>query len=349
MRHIIKMCRKALILQKEVVKISSFPDNGSTESHANHGSIIKKLREKKGFTQKQLCNNDDPKNYICSERTLIRIERGKIPLSEKYLNGFLSVLGVSYTEFCNEIDGEPTTTLFLNGFSDAWDLLFEKEHSKAKARMENLITSLAVDLKKPLIMQAVMLYECRESVELNGGDEGCFHVLCKALSLTSPHVVEGERNIALDRVLSGIFTLNEYRIMNIMASMKERPRNMATSVEIYKAMKKSLENKSLPNEIRNKMLPTVCYNLVDALTDQGKYKEAIKVGEFGLMHGKTVGSHRMDGLLYYSIAKAQYLMGEKDKATENFTNSYLSHKVQGRIKMVELVKKLAAEKYNVYL
>jgi len=42
-------------------------------------------------------------------------------------------------------------------------------------------------------------------------------------------------------------------------------------------------------------------------------------------------------------------LGEKGKATENFRNSYFSHKVQGKNEMAELVKEFAAEKYNVYI
>ena len=57
----------------------------------------------------------------------------------------------------------------------------------------------------------------------------------------------------------------------------------------------------------------------------------------------------MDGLLYYSMAKAQHLMGKKDKAVENFSNSYFSHKVQGKNEMAERVKGFAAGKYDVYI
>jgi len=331
------------------VAIGKFNGARCMENYANHGSVLRKLREKKGLTQRQLSKADDPLSFICSERTLIRIEKGEIALSEKYLSDFLLVLGMSYAEFCNEIDGGPETTLFLNGFSEVWDLLFEKKHSKAKARMESLITETTIDLDKPLIKQAVMLYECRERAECDNISSGCLEELCKAMHLTSPHIVVGRAEIALLQVSSGTFTLNEYRIMNIMAFIKECQGDMDASVEIYRAIKESLESKFLPNEIRNKMLPTICYNLADALTGQGEYEEATNVSEAGLKHGKMTGSHRMDGLLYYSMAKAQHLMGKKDKAVENFSNSYFSHKVQGKNEMAERVKGFAAGKYDVYI
>ena len=318
-------------------------------NYTNHGIILKKLRKKKGLTQRQLGRVDDPVNFICSEKTLSRIENGDIGLSEKYLGGFLTALGISYSEFYNEVDSGPETTLFLNGFSEVWDLLFEKKHDKAKERMGSLISEAVIDLEKPLIKQAIILYECRERAENNDGNEGCMDELCKALSLTSPHVVTGGGEIVIAQVASDTFTLNEYRIMNIMAYIKECRGDMSASVEIYKAMKESLESKALPNEIRNKMLPTICYNLADALTDQDEYKEAAKVSEVGLRHGKMTGSHRMDGWLYYSLAKAQQLMGEKERAAENFSNAYFSHKVQGKIKMAEMVKRFAMEKYDVHI
>jgi len=319
------------------------------EKYVKHGGILRKLREKKGITQRQLCGVEDPRNYICSEKTLSRIEKGDTWFSEKYLRGFLAVLGMSYTEFCNEVDGGPETTLFLNGFSEVWDLLFEKKYDKAKARMESLINEAIIDLEKPLIKQAVMLYECREKAENDNNSIGCMERLCSALSLTSPHIVVDGSEVSFAQVASDIFTLNEYRIMNIMASIKERQEDIAASVEIYRAIKESLENKALPSEIRNKMLSTICYNLADALTDLEEYEEAVKVSEAGLRHGKMVGSHRVDGLLYYSLAKAQHLMGEKDKAAENFRSSYFSHKVQGKKEMAEMVKEFATEKYNLYI
>jgi len=57
----------------------------------------------------------------------------------------------------------------------------------------------------------------------------------------------------------------------------------------------------------------------------------------------------MDGLLYYSLAKAQHFLGKLREAEENFRNSYISHKVQGRKEMADKVKEFAAEKYNVYV
>jgi len=311
-----------------------------------YGITLKMLREEKRLTQSQLCKADDPHNYICSVRTLSRIEKGEIPLSDKYLSGFLSVLGISHTDFYYEVDGGKKTTLFLNAFSDVWDLLFKKKRSEAKAKMKSLIADAVIDLEKPLIKQAIMLYEYREKAEYGDDDTDCMEELCMALSLTSAYIVAGNE-IAFAQVASGTFKLNEYRIMNVIASEKVRKGDMATSVEIFKALKESLENKTLPSEIRNKMLPTICYNLADALTDRGEYKEAAKISEAGLSHGKKVGSHRIDGLLYYSMAKAQYFLDEKDKAAGNFKSSYYSHKVQGKDEMAEMVKKFALEKYDV--
>ena len=114
-------------------------------------------------------------------------------------------------------------------------------------------------------------------------------------------------------------------------------------------MKESLENRALPDEVRNKMLTVICYNLADSLTNQGEYEEATRISEAGLWHGRTVGSHRMDGLLYYSLAKAQQLMGNIESAFENFHNSYYSHKAHRKIEKAEMVKKFALEKYGVQI
>ena len=292
------------------------------------GRAIKKHRQKKRLTRKQLTRADDPSRRICSEKTLERIERGEAAISAVYLDGFLEVLGVGYTEFYNEVEG-PEMTLFHNGFSEVWDLLFDKKHEEAKTKMENLISVTTVDLGKPTIKQAIMLYNCRVSAERG---DACMDELYIALYLTSPFLADGKGEIALPLVASNIFTLNEYRIMVVIAYFLERRGDMANSAEIYKTLICSLEYKTLVNETRNKLLPTVCYNLADVLTTQGKYGEAASISMAGLRHGNAVGNHKMDGALYYSLAKAQQLVGETVNAERNFNLSYSSFKAQGRKK-----------------
>ena len=228
----------------------------------------------------------DLRNNICSEKTLERIEKGDAPLSIIYLGKFLEVLGISYTEFFNEAEG-PEAVLFLNGFGDVWDLMFEERHDEAKKKMKSLMGK--ANLGKTLVKQAVMLYNCRARAEMDVGDTGCMEELHRALFMTSPRIADNRNEIVLTAVSSSRLSLNEYRILNIIASIKERQGDTAGSIKIYDAVKASLENKALPSEIRNKMLPTVCYNLADSLTNQGEYYRATKVSEAGLLHGKAVG------------------------------------------------------------
>jgi len=315
------------------------------------GYAIRKFRKKKRMTQKQLTKSDDPSRRILSERTLGRIERGETPLSPKYLDEILQELGVSYAEFFSEVEG-PDSTLFLNGFSEVWDLLFEKKHEEASKRLNELLLKSKVDLRKPHIAQALMLYNCRVEVE-SLPDNADFDLyqeeLSTSLCLTSPYAVADRNGLILAKVASNVFTLNEYRIMNIMAALNELRGDTNAAVGVYRAMKKSLKNKTLSSEIRNKLLPTVCYNLADSLTNQCEFGEAITTAETGLTHGKKVGNHKADGSLYYAMAKALQLNGELEKAAENFGRSYASFKAQGREESAKKVKDFAADKYGVFI
>ena len=67
--------------------------------YSNLGSFIKKIRKRKGITQRQLVRGGSIGNRICSEKTLSRIENGEVDLSDRLLRDSLSVLGMSFTEF----------------------------------------------------------------------------------------------------------------------------------------------------------------------------------------------------------------------------------------------------------
>ena len=92
------------------------------DDYSNLGSFIKKIRKRKGITQRQLVRGDSIENRICSEKTLSRIENGEVDLSDRLLRDFLSVLGMNFTEFFYEVEGGVETTVFLNSFNEAWDL-----------------------------------------------------------------------------------------------------------------------------------------------------------------------------------------------------------------------------------
>ena len=312
------------------------------------GNTIKKLRKEKQLSQTQLSKADDPVKCICSLKTLRRIEQGRSTITARYLDGFLQVFGITHAEFYKRVE-VPELILFMNGFNEVWDLLFIDNYSGAEKRMNKLLSEFNTVTGIPLINQSVILYRCVVKAGSRDSDAECIDDLFDALSLTAPHIIESKDDLDLMKVSAGIFSINEYRIINIIATLKEYLGDANASASIYKAVKESLENKALPCDKRNKLLPTVLYNLTDTLTNQEIYNEAVKTGELGLRHGKMVGNHKMDGQLYYSLAKAQYFMGEACKSADNFKRSYASFKAQGRNGMAMKVKELVAKKYDLHI
>lgn len=309
------------------------------------GNTIRQLRERKNMSQAELCKPDFA-DKICSMRHLSRIENGETTPHPRTLYRLLEGLGVSLSEFTHLI-AEPDIANFQHDFSEIWDLLFEKRYEKAASLLDALKTKPYCNIDNPLIEQALLMCDA-SFVDAKNNNNGCLTHLHKAMRLTSPHVFENNE-LSHNYISRNMFTLNEYRILMYFAIIKSRLGFTNECILTLSAMCESLNNKKIDVEIKNRLLPTIYYNLSDELIDSKCYEEALSYCEKGISLCKKAKNYKTLPHLYYSIAKVFIILGNKDRAEENFRQSYNIFSAHGDNETALQVKKLVATKYNLWL
>jgi len=312
------------------------------------GEAIKQLRKQKKLTHAQLSKSDNPSETICSEKTLRRIEKGEILPSEAILNGLLSVLGITRAKFYNLVEGQDMTN-FQNDFAEIWQLCFKGQLQDARKQLDILKLEDYCNTNNPMIAQAVLLCEGRLQADIDKDYQGCLNTLYNALRLTCPSIIPQDGKIKYRMVSGCVLTLNEYRIISLISSMKGVVGQRAIAIKIFNAMCKSLNNEKIDSGIRNTFLPTIYYNLSDFMIDEKRYNQAFDVCEQGIEFCKRIDNLKLFPKLLYNRAKALHYMKDKERATKGFRNAHDTFIAHGDYNAAEFVKKTVAEKYQIYL
>ncbi|MCL2398331.1 MAG: helix-turn-helix domain-containing protein [Defluviitaleaceae bacterium] len=312
------------------------------------GETIKQLRQQRSLSQRELTKCDTPSETICSTKTLRRIEQGKVAPSIFEIKFFLSVFGVSMSEFESLVEGQDLLT-FRNSFEEICNLLFDERYQEASRHLELLKEQKYCDPKNPQILQALLLCDGFFQRNLHKNLQASLDVLYSALRITVPSVISEDNRVKYGIISDRMFSLNEYRILNLIAIILIDLNQNYLATRIFKAMCKSLQNKKISSEIRNHFLPTTYYNLSDCFIDEKRYKEAFNVCEEGLEFCESIKNFKNFAKLLYNRAKSLYYMGDKESAAEGFKHSYSTFISLKRNEMASRVKTIVATKYQINL
>jgi len=311
------------------------------------GRVLFQLRKQRGLTQKALINYNKTTSPICEESTLRRIEKGRHKVSPKILSMLLDALGVSLPKFIQLLDGKNLTD-FNRDFSEIWDLWFQGQYEKGRSQLEILKTKLYCDTTVLSIKQAILLCDSLVQIDIEGDMPGCVNTLHKAICVTLPRVLKNGE-IDCKFIAARPLTLNEYRILKLLAVAESRMGHQQICINLLSAICESLQSKKVDVEIRNRLLSDIYYNLSDELIDTEQYIDALDACKKGIQFCKQVNNHRRLPLLYYSKGKALYYLDEGTRAVKAFKQSYHASRVIEGEKAALKTKEMVAEKYKIFI
>jgi len=310
------------------------------------GVLLRKLRKQKGLTQKSLSKEDDPVDYICTARHLKRIEKGESVPTQHMLEQFLSILGVSFVEFHDMLYGNDLR-LFHSNFDEIWNTGFKGNNEAYMQKLEVLKSKSYCDMKIPAIKQAIMLCEANVLSKIDKNHEASLDMLYEALRITTSKILSDNNEVNYEKMSELTITINEYRIIKLIANIKARLNKPKESLNITLAIVDSLESSLVSFDVKKKLLPTNYFNLSCALFDDNNPSGALDAAEKGIAFCNDVSDYKVLAELLYNKARALYIMGEIEESGILFQESYNTFKTTKNSLKAASVKKFAKEIYGI--
>ncbi|MCL2285337.1 MAG: helix-turn-helix transcriptional regulator [Firmicutes bacterium] len=309
------------------------------------GAIIKSLRTQKQLSQKELCKSGTL-DQICTVRHLMRIEKGTHSPYPEVLNRLLSVLGVNIAEF-QALLYDNDLRQFNNDFEEIWSAGFVNNHQAYNSKLEELKDKDYCNTSIPSITQALMLLEANAAFKVTQDHNVVLDMLYEALRITTSKVLSKDNIVNCQKVNEPNFTINEYRIIKLMAVVKAKLGQPEEAIEINEALIASLKRSSICYNTRNKLMATVYFNLSNNLLSKDRYDEAFGVIEEGIAFCEKAKEYKVIGELRYNKARFYYLTGDMEQAKIHFKESYDTFTTLMEHKNAEYVKLTAKNKYSI--
>ena len=310
------------------------------------GETIRRLRQQKGLSPKVFLESSVVP--ICSKRHLNRIETGESLPTVHTQNKLLAALRVTPLEFQYMLNGEDMLS-FNNHFAEIWTLCNNNNYADAQKEFDELKKQDYCNINNPIIAQALLLLEGFFLVYVHKDIKVCLDKLYQALRLTRTNVLAKNNTPKCAVIAESIFTLNEYRILNLIAVALDESGQSKLITKMYKALCKSLNSKKIDSSISVKLLATIYYNLADALINENKYSEALEVCKEGISFCKNNSRFGRYAEILYCKAKVLICIGHIVSAESTFKKSYNVARDHGNEALASKIKSVIADKYNIHL
>lgn len=263
------------------------------------GSDIRKIRESKGITRKEIAEN----LYI-SEETIRRIEKGDNDPRISTLVPICNYLGIDIKDFINDTEFEYKNLLSLR--KEIGDLLNNDSMDKAKTLIKSLDN---FDFSKNIAYERELyatkhyfngLMGIKNNTKLDNSSDDFENALS---DLNSRFKVNKFKNYKYDdfslRILLAL-ALNEYKKGNF---------------DLYKDIMAEMSgyvNSSIENYF------VFCYNLAVFYARIGKYEQSLNVCDQAIGSAKIVKETTYLNMLYYAKGINHLYLHEYDRAKESF-------------------------------
>ena len=310
------------------------------------GETLRKLRKENSLTQTELAEIS-PVGYICTTKQFRKYETGEVSIPAQRLTQLLAVLRLTPAEFYAKVYGIDLQS-FDNDFDIIWDLGNEGNFDAFKIKLDELKTKPYCNEEVPTAKQAIMLCD---SVLLSNVDKKyteSINTLINAMNITNPQLLTSTGDIDMGFSENIHFSLTEYRILFHLAFVKGESDNTPASISLEKSIVALLERDSVALQTKKKLLPATYYNLSCTMID-ANMSGILDTIERGLIFCKKHKDFGLLGNLLWNKGNAYYLIGDIPNAEKFFRQSIATFTAQDDLSVVEHLRNLGKNKYNVVL
>lgn len=287
------------------------------------GNLIRKEREAQGLSQEQLCEG------ICEPMTLSRLETGKSIPAMHRLRALLQRLGLPEEKAYALLSKNEIEIAELEREINKLHVRFEQAplsdrpaiRAEAEEKHEELERLAGKDdrLVQQMILRSKFVLGKEDGPY--GLEEG-MALLLKAIRLTSP-------NFRLDRISLGLYSENEIRLINSMATLNAESGDPHEAVDILKQLFAYLKaSTKLAPRVRTQ-IPLVAFNYSRELCATERYDKAIEIAEYGKSLCVEWGYYLFLPDLLAVLAECYFYKNEPRKSAELYQDAYVLYKVIG--------------------
>lgn len=295
------------------------------------GNFIKDTRNRKGYTQEQLCLG------ICTPASLSRIENGAQMPGKNTLDGLLQRLGIEDRMFavfeskeemqiCEMLD-ELTRNIAHREYGKL------EEHTR---KLQELIGEGQGLQQQYLVFAKAILAE-----KQGASDEAVMELLMQAIGMTLPEF-DGVTPLEMN-----LLTFNEITIINNIAVMHAKKERFEQALTLGFWLKYYIADKVIDGSEKRTKYPMILYNLSNWLGKTGKHKEALQEAEEGVSFCIEHGCLHALPVLIFNKGCALAELGQKDEAKRFFRQAAVFFDVTKQESRVKKTAELCKEHYQI--
>ena len=271
------------------------------------GEIIRQKRLALGLSQEEVCDG------ICEPATLSRIENGRQTPSRSRLNALLQRLDLPDDRYYALVSKNEAEIEALKKEITACNV-FERvnEGFEKLAQLEAMLEP-DDDLGRQFVLR------CRA---LLGRLDGRFspdqelEMLMQAIKLTVP-------KFDLDEIADGLYTFDEVKIINQIASTYSSMNNNKKAADICYQLLRYIRKHYHEVLTSNGMLPMVLCNYARALDLCGRYEESVDYAEQGRQACIKYGHYHVIPSCLALYAECCHFMGKDKESIKAYIKSYV--------------------------
>lgn len=307
------------------------------------GEMIKKERQAQGLTQQALCEG------ICEVSTLSRLENGQSAMSIGKLRALMRRLGLPEDRVYAFLSEDDIRIGELERELVNLHILYEHTAAAEKSAARQAILEKQRELAElagegdQLIQQAILRSKYLIGTE-NGpyGLEEGKELLLKAIRLTSPR-------FQLDSISLGLYSENEVKLINSMATLYERNGDPDEAIYILRQLFNYLETNLRRTPKDRTQIPLVAFNYSRELGILGRYDKAIAVARRGQAVCSECGNYRLLPDLLAVMAECYYRKNELDESAELYQEAFYIYKAIGNEHDKKIIQAEAKERLGLDL
>lgn len=292
------------------------------------GFFIKKCREEKGISQKELCKG------ICDNSTLSRIERGKQDPSISILKMLFQRLGVDEDQFSILLG--PKDFEISNTQKEIVVLNVQKQFEQAAEKL-NRLEQLA-DPEDKIVKQFIL--RSKALAHYWTDYSAAREMLIEALRIT-------HADFDFDHIADYLLSIDEVKILNQIAITYSETGDRRYAIHIYQQLFDSPQQKVLNDEARISVITLLAYNYSRLLGRERRYEECIEIAEYGYdICVKYNKCQEMGGLLL-NISYSLHELGQDEESKSKLIDAYYANRLMKNHKSCDAVRKYAKETFGM--
>lgn len=308
---------------------------GSEKAHL--GMVMRHVRERRGFSQKQLCQG------LCTVATLSRFESGGQSPSWDCVHSMLERLGMVWTNYTAILTADEIRRDKMRKEIVKLSIMLAREKAEKKNdilhMVQNMMDALEAEIKqtdtvnRQLIMRqrAIIAYEMH-TCDLNERLDR----LIEALHMTLPDLV-------FEDIMQALYSDEEFSLLINIACTYHKLGQVRQSFYIYEQLYRVFQR----NYYHHDLMILFTQSYANALATEKAYEDAIQVAGDGIATAIEKEQYEILPILLHTQAECLYLVGQAGQCEEYYRYIAPLYRLFGDYRNLEILRTDAEERFHM--